>query len=236
MTSQAYDTFDGPGPGLDPNRWTPAAYPLGDTVVECEEPNAKTSVGGGTLEIRVERFERSLDLVLDNAKHLIVSTTAFPIAAEGDVTFSVEMAAENIGDDEYSFRHAFASFNVVDITTGSVFDHLTTSRETRVAYERLFIPGIIEPADPFTWLIERPFLGLDFTDFHEYAIVFNRQRGHVDWFVDGTPVFSAREVTVPESSGIAFGLMTLMPIVDGKSTSLRGQGMAARWRRLQVPA
>lgn len=236
MTVRVYDAFDGPGPGLDPERWAPVAYPVGDGVVECREPNAKTSVGGGTLEIRVERFERSHDTALDNPKHLIVATTAFPIAPEGDVTFSVEMAAENIGDDEYEFRHAFAGFNLVDITTGFVFDHMVTSRETRAVYEQLFIPGVVEPPNPFTWLVERPFLELDFSDFHEYSIVFNRERGHVDWFVDGTPVFNLRGVQVPESTGVGFGLMSLMPIVDGKSTSLRGQGMAARWRRLKVPA
>lgn len=235
MTGPAYDTFEH-GPGLDPNRWTPAAFPVGDSVMVCEEPNAKTSVGDGTLEMRVERFERSHDSSIDNAKHLILSTTAFPIAPQGDVTFSVEMAAENIGDDEYAFRHAFASFNVVDLTTGRVFDHLATSRETRAVYENMFIPGVVEPPNPFTWLIERPFLELDFTDFREYAVVFNRQRGQVDWFVDGIPVFNAREVDIPESATVAFGLMTLMPIVDGKSTSLREQGMAGRWRRLQVPS
>ena len=42
------------------------------------------------------------------------------------------------------------------------------------------------------------------------------------------------ELVVPERVRIAFGIYTQLPIRDGRSRSLQGQGMAARWHRFRV--
>jgi hypothetical protein len=35
---------------------------------------------------------------------------------------------------------------------------------------------------------------------------------------------------IPRELRLGMGLMTLLPIEDGRSVSLRGQGMVGRWR------
>src|SRR4051812_30370351 len=75
-----YDSFN--GAELDENLWIPVQMPSPHgELVRCEEPNAKTTVGGGILEIRVDEFERKNDCsqALDNAKHVLVSAQQFPI-------------------------------------------------------------------------------------------------------------------------------------------------------------
>jgi hypothetical protein len=39
---------------------------------------------------------------------------------------------------------------------------------------------------------------------------------------------------IPERARIGFGIWTMLPIRDGRSRSLDGQGMSARWRRFRV--
>jgi hypothetical protein len=39
---------------------------------------------------------------------------------------------------------------------------------------------------------------------------------------------------IPERARIGFGIWTMQPIRDGRSRSLDGQGMDARWRRFRV--
>ncbi|WP_319456933.1 MULTISPECIES: DUF6081 family protein [unclassified Mycobacterium] len=235
MTAE-YDPFT--GPGLDEQRWVQAQFldPDGSLVV-AQEDSAKTMVGAGTLEICVEKFENKNDFVpnFDNAKHLVVSTQSFPLP-DGACTISVEMTAEILGGQDYSFRRGFAAFNVIDLSTGAIFDHLVTDRESRAVREQLSIPGVGESADPFQWLVECPITDTcDFTDFHEYAIVFNRSERRVTWLVDQALVFEAGDIDVPDSIQIGFGLMTLLPFQNGNSASLLGQGINARWRRLRTP-
>jgi hypothetical protein len=76
-----------PAPGPDPTSW------------RCEEPSARTEVGGGTLAIHVDRFERAHDQVqiMDNPKHLLLSTESFTVPAEGCTAVSMEMAATSRG-------------------------------------------------------------------------------------------------------------------------------------------
>jgi hypothetical protein len=39
---------------------------------------------------------------------------------------------------------------------------------------------------------------------------------------------------IPERAQIGFGIWTMLPIRDGRSRSLEGQGMNARWRDFRV--
>lgn len=236
-THDEYDSFN--GPEIDENLWVPVQMPSPDgELVRCEETSAKTTVGGGTLEIRVEKFERKNDRSqeLDNAKHVLVSTRQFPISPTGDTMFSVEMNAEILRDETCCFRHGFSAFNVIDVVhTGGVFDHLATDRGTRAVREQLRIPGFIDNGEPFVWLIESPSLGdIDFSDYHDYSVVLNSAESRATWLVDNVKVFEAHEVSVPPSVQIGLGLMTLLPIENGRSTSVLGQGVVARWRRLRI--
>ena len=36
------------------------------------------------------------------------------------------------------------------------------------------------------------------------------------------------------SAGLGFGIWTMLPIRDGRSRSLDGQGLSARWRRFRI--
>ena len=236
-THDDYDSFT--AAELDEKLWVPVQMPSPDgELVRCEEPRAKTTVGAGILEIRVDEFERKNDSsqALDNAKHVLVSTRQFPIPPTGDTMFSVEMHAERLNDGTYDFRNGFSAFNVIDIVeTGSVFDHMATDRGTRAVREQLHVPGFIEAGEPFTWLVETPALDdLDFADYHDYAVVLNRAESRATWLVDDVTVFEALDVSIPASVQIGLGLMTLVPIKYGRSTSLHGQGVVARWRRLRI--
>jgi len=47
-------------------------------------------------------------------------------------------------------------------------------------------------------------------------------------------VYEAHGTLIPERARIGFGIYTQLPIRDGRSRSLDGQGMNARWRRFRV--
>jgi len=47
-------------------------------------------------------------------------------------------------------------------------------------------------------------------------------------------VTEARGTLIPERARISFGIYTQLPIRDGRSQSLSGQGMSARWRGFRV--
>jgi hypothetical protein len=54
------------------------------------------------------------------------------------------------------------------------------------------------------------------------------------WCVDGHTVYEAHGTVIPERVRIGFELWTMLPIRDGRSRSLDGQGMETRWRRFRV--
>ncbi|MFE5854637.1 hypothetical protein ACFQ61_15675 [Streptomyces sp. NPDC056500] len=49
---------------------------------------------------------------------------------------------------------------------------------------------------------------------------------HVSWYIDDRLTYEARDTEVPPTLRIGMGLFTLHPLHDGRSVSLRGQGMA----------
>lgn len=221
------------------HRWEVLEIPLADGVWRHEEPALRTSIADGVVELRVERFERSHDTVqiYDNPKHLIVSPTKYDVPRRGESVFSVHMAVENIAGNPLDYRDGFAAFNVFDLANADIFDHIATGKRALVVHERLLVPDAVDPADAFTWIVEAP-LALDEFDptgFHEYVIAFDPAARRVRWFVGDRLTFEAREVDVPRTLQVGLGLFTLHPLANGRSVSLRGQGMAARWKKLQVP-
>jgi hypothetical protein len=49
-----------------------------------------------------------------------------------------------------------------------------------------------------------------------------------------SPKYQGHGTLIPERGQIGFGIWTMLPIRDGRSRSLDGQGMDARWRRFRV--
>jgi hypothetical protein len=229
------------GPGLDAARWEVLQYPLADgSMMRLEEPEAKITVANGTAEIQVDRFQRSHDTVqiFENPKHLVATVADFPVQRSGESVVSVQMAAHSIGGNPDDYRDGFFAFNVFDPQTASVFDHIVTGTRAYVVHERLLVPGVIDPADAFTWIVEAPLSAgeIDSSQFHEYAVVLDPAARRIRWLVDDRLAYEAQNVEVPASMRVGFGVFTLYPLRDGHSVSLRGQGMSGRWRELRVPA
>ncbi|PSK96071.1 hypothetical protein CLV30_12712 [Haloactinopolyspora alba] len=224
--------------GLRDDRWTFLEIPQpGADPWRYAEPHAVTEVDDGVLSITVETFTRSHSdvQILDNPKHLLVSVDSFDVTA-GPRTFSVDMSAENLGATGEDYRDGFAAFNVLEMATGRVFDLAATSQQPYAIHERLFVPGMIPQEEAFTHMVHAPLSGLDFKphQFHHYAISFDPGAGTVTWAVDDTVVYSTGSATMPSTVQIGFGMFTLHPIRDGRSTSLRGQGLRGRWRNFVV--
>lgn len=232
--ARIYDDFS--GPELDMSRWFFLEYPPGPdgTSWKCEEPNARTDVGDGTLDIRVARFERAHDQVaiMDNPKHLLLSTEAFPVPAAGVVTFSMDMAVTSLNATPRDYRDAFASMNVLDMSSGWVFDACATSDSVFSIYERLPMPGVDHP---FTYVTEHPLSGIVAAPglSHRYAVTLDAAAGTAEWHIDDTLVHHVRG-EIPSQVNVGLGLFTLHPIRDGRSQSLRGQGIDASFGPISV--
>lgn len=232
----SYDDLS--GPTLRDDRWQFLEVPLGDSQSwRYSDPAATTEVGDGTVSVRIGEFTRSHSdvQILDNPKHLLISVADFDLTA-GPRTFSVEMAAENIGSTGADYRDGFAAFNVLDMTTARVYDLIATSRQAYAIHERLFVPGVVPKDQAFTHVAHAPLAGIDYKpgEFHSYGITIDVAAGTVAWRIDDVEVYSARPLELPQSVRIGFGIITLHPIEDGHSVSLRGQGLDARWRNFTV--
>ncbi|MEU7767262.1 DUF6081 family protein [Nocardia sp. NPDC049190] len=231
-----YDDLN--GPRLREDRWRFLEVPLGgDQTWRYADPAAQTDIDDGTVSVRIDAFTRSNSdvQILDNPKHLLVSVEEFDLTG-GPRTFAVEMAAENIGATGEDYRDGFAAFNVLDMNSAQVFDLIATSKHAYAIHERLFVPGVVDKELAFTHVVHAPLAGVDIkpTQFHRYAVSIDRSTGAVGWSVDDFPVYTTHAPNLPEKIQIGFGIITLHPIEDGHSTSLRGQGLHARWRQFTV--
>lgn len=232
-----YDDFA--GPELDTSRWSHLEYPPGPdgTSWRCAEPSARTVVGGGTLTVTVERFERAHDQVqiMDNPKHLLLSTESFAVPAEGRLTVSGEMAATSINAAPRDYRDGFASVNVLDMAGGWVFDLCATSDTVFAIHEQLPVPGVLHP---FSHVVEQPLAGLQIAPgcSHLCEVTLDAGRRAAEWRVDGRVVYEVCGVEIPGRITLGLGLITLHPIIDGRSRSLRGQGLSATFGRISVRA
>jgi hypothetical protein len=235
-TLQTYENFS--SDVLDTNKWFILEIPVGEGESRrYEEPHAKVTIKDGVLEVDIARFETFHDQVqmFDSGKQAYFSTKSFPLPAQREAVFSVEMAVTNHGGNPDDVRDAFASFNVVDLASGAVFDAIATSRRLYALHERLQVPGV-RAEDVFTYIVEAPLASLSTEpgQFHEYTITFDRANRRACWYVDGTRVYALDNLKVfPDEVQIGFGIFTLHPLRQGKSTALRGQGMRSRWRNFR---
>jgi hypothetical protein len=225
------------GPDLDAARWSPARLPLptGGQHVPLD-PNAELTVGQGEVGVRIPRFSLAHDRfqAADSAKYLIVSTRQFALPPDRPATFAVDLAVTNIGGDPGDYRRGMAAFQVFDLEVSRrAFSVIGTSARVFALDEQL---GAWGAAEPFIHVAESPYADFDddFTRLRVCEVTLDRRRSTAAWRVDGHPVYQTQGTFVPDRVGIGFGIWTMLPIRDGRSRSLDGQGMHARWHRFRL--
>lgn len=227
------------GPDLDERRWQPARLPLptGDVHVPLD-PNAQLAVGGGEVHVAIPRFSLAHDRFqsVDSPKHLVFSTHEFELPPDRAATFAVDMAVRNVGGEPGDYRRGMAAFHVFDLGASKlVFAVCGTSTRVLALHERLGLGGA-GADEPFYHVVESPYedFGDDFTRPRACEITLDPGSATATWQVDGQTVYEARGTAVPERARIGFGIWTMLPIREGRSRSLDGQGLEARWRRFRT--
>jgi hypothetical protein len=171
----------------------------------------------------------------DSPKYLIFSTRQFELP-DRPATFAVDLAIKNIGGEPGDFRRGMAAFHVFDLDVSKrVFAVCGTSTRVFALHEQLGLGGGGAGA-PFYHVVESPYEDFDddFTRLRACEVTLDRSRSTAAWRVDGRTVYEAHGILIPEHARIGFGIWTMQPIRDGRSRSLNGQGMNARWRRFRV--
>jgi hypothetical protein len=164
-----------------------------------------------------------------------LSTRQFELPRDRPVTFAVDLAVQNIGGDPVDYRRGIAAFQVADLeVTRRVFSVCGTSTRVLALHEHLALDG--GPGEPFIHMVESPYEDFDddFTRPRACEITLERSRSTAAWRVDGHTVYQRHGILIPEHARFAFGIYTQLPVRDGRSRSLGGQGMSARWRRFRV--
>jgi hypothetical protein len=232
-----YDELE--GPELDASRWSPARLPLPTGAEHMPlDPNAKVTVGRGEVRVSIRRFSLADDRfqAVDSPKYLVFSTGRFELPPDRPATFAVDLAVENVGGDPADFRRGMAAFHVFDLDVSKrVFAACGTSTRVFALHEQLGLGGG-GAGEPFYHVVESPYedFGDDFTRLRACEITLDRSRSTAAWQVDGRPVYEAHGTLIPEHVHLGFGIWTMLPIRDGRSRSLDGQGMNARWRRFRL--
>jgi Family of unknown function (DUF6081) len=231
MTGNGFVTYDElMGPDLDAARWSPARLPLptGGEHIPLD-PNAELAVGEGEVRVRIPRFS-----LAHSAKYLIFSTRQFELPPDRPTTFAVDMAVQNIGGEPADYRRGMAAFAVFDLVSKRVFSAVGTSTRAFAMHEQVGL-GAAGAGEPFYHVVESPYEDFDddFTQLRACEITLDRSRSTAEWRVDGRKVYDAHTF-IPERAQIGFGIWTMLPDRDGRSRSLDGQGLDARWRRFRI--
>jgi uncharacterized protein DUF6081 len=223
------------GPQLDAALWSPARLPLPDGGEHVPvDPNAEVTVGGGELRVEIPRFSLADDTLqaLDSPKYLLFSAREFELPADRPATFAADLAVENVGGDPGDYRLAMAAFHVFDLPSGRVFSACGTSTRAFALHELL---GLTGAEGPFYRMVESPYEDLedDFRQPRACEVTLDRASSSASWSVDGHRIYEAR-TPIPERARIGVGIWTMLPLRDGRSRSLRGQGLNASWRRFRM--
>jgi Family of unknown function (DUF6081) len=226
------------GPDLDAARWAPARLPLptGGAHIPLD-PNAELAVGDGEVRVTIPRFSLAHDTfqAADSPKYLRFSTRRFELPPDRPATFAVDLAVKNIGGEPADYRRGMAAFHVFDLVSKRVFAAVGTSTRVFAMHEQLGL-GAGGAGEPFYHVVESPYEDFDddFGRLRACEITLDRSQSTAAWRVDGHKVYEAHGTFIPERVQIGFGIWTMLPIRDGRSRSLDGQGMDARWRRFRV--
>jgi len=237
VTYLTYDELT--GPDLDAARWRPMRLPLptGGEHIPLD-PNAELAVSEGEVRVTIPRFSLSHDTLqsVDSLKYVTLSTRQFELPPDRPAMFAVDLAVENVGGEPTDFRRGIAAFQVADLEVSTrVFSVCGTSTRVLAMHEQLRLGGR-GAGERFVHVIESPYEDFDddFTNLRACEITLDRSRSTAAWHVDGHKVYEAHGTLIPERARIGFGIYTQLPIRDGRSRSLDGQGMNARWRRFRV--
>ena len=226
------------GPGLDEALWSPVLLPLPTGAEHAPlDPAAHLTVGDGEVRVTIPRFSLAHDVfqAVDSAKYLVYSAQRFALPPDRPATFAVDLAVENIGGEPADYRRGMAAFHVFDIAvTQRVFAVCGTSTRALALHEQLGFGG--GAGEPFYHVVESPYedLGDDFTRPRACEVTLDRSTSTATWSVDGHTIYAAAGTVIPEHVRLGFGIWTMLPIRDGRSRSLDGQGIDARWRRFRV--
>jgi hypothetical protein len=239
MSTDGFLTYDElRGPDLDAARWNTPRLPLPTGEHVPLDPNANVAVGEGEVRVTIPQFSLSHDSfqAADSVKYLTVSTRQFELPPDRPATFAVDLAVENLGGDPLDFRRGIAAFQVADLEVSKrVFSVCGTSTRVLALHEHLALAGG-GPGEPFIHMVESPYEDFDddFTRLRACEITLDRSSSTATWHVDDHRVYEAHGTLIPERARIAFGVYTQLGIRDGRSRSLEGQGLSARWRRPRV--
>jgi hypothetical protein len=194
------------------------------------------AVGEGEVRVRIPRFSLAHDTFQpsDSPKYLIFSTGQFELPPDRPATFAADLAIENIGGEPRDFRQGMAAFHAFDFEVSKrVFAICGTSTRVFALHEQLGFGGT---GEPFYHVVESPYEDFDddFTRLRACEITLDRSRSTALWRVDGHKVYESAGTFIPERVRIGFGIWTMLPIRNGRSRSLEGQGLSARWRGFRV--
>lgn len=211
-------------------RWTPAGFPDGQGGTWMwAEPGAKTRLEGGRLELKADPFTRKHDVVqiFDNPKHLLACAQPITVPDEGvRIDTTIAAAVHRATNDDWG--EGFASFNLMDFEHGLVLDGLANNRRTAILFERLNIPGMIPLEQSFTTIAEGPASTAELQE-HKFTFQYEPLVNRIRGWIDDKPILDHRNVHFRiKQFTPGFGLITLRPIQNGASTSLRGQGATGR--------
>jgi hypothetical protein len=188
--------------------------------------------------VTIPRFSLSHDTFqpADSAKYLVFSTREFEAGAGSarDRSPSTSRSRTSAGNRR-DFRRGIAAFHAFDFDESKrVFAVCGTSTRVLALHEQLGAWGAGEPVLPRSRVAVR---GLR-RRLHPASRVRDHARPEqIDRGLARRRPHGVRGPTAPSSpnaSRIGFGIWTMLPIRDGRSRSLDGQGMNARWRRFRV--
>ncbi|MCH7471533.1 hypothetical protein IIA79_01075 [bacterium] len=224
---ELYDGFT--GGKMDPERWEVGQMVQdGQVVWTWRDRNLQVQVEAGCIELSIPVFSLYHDEVgiFDNPKALYFSKKHWPIA-EKPVSFKTTLAAEFSGNTT-DYKDGFASFHVLDFNTGTVLDVIANGNRLWAIRERLPVPGLASPVEPFIEVID---LGVESSPMqaHEVEIEYDPHTTEARWSVDGVERLRKDVPMDPREVFIALGLLTLHPQENGKSVSCKGQGGRGRW-------
>ncbi|MEV0385502.1 DUF6081 family protein [Nonomuraea sp. NPDC050643] len=149
-------------------------------------------------------------------------------------TFAADLAIENIGGQPADYRRGMAAFHVFDLDVSKrVFAVCGTSTRVLALHEQ---PGAWGANEPFYHVAESPYEEFDdgFTRLRTCEVTLDRSTSTAAWHVDGHKIYQAHGTLIPERVVVGLGIWTMLPIRDGRSRSLDGQGIDVRWRRIRV--
>ncbi len=228
---EIYDDFSITTPDGEP---TPGKWVIGQMVVDGQviwtwrDENLQVSTGSGYCELNIPVFsaEHHEVGIFDNPKVLFCSSKVWQHGGR-PIRFESRMSGEFNGDLS-DYRDGFAGFHVLDFNSGTVMDVVGNGNRLWAIVERLPIPGLDSPVEPF---IEFHDLGIQSAPGMEHgvAVEYDPQSRMARWIVDGKVGYEREILMNPQSFFLAFGLLTLHEQVDGRSVSNKGQGGRGKW-------